>query len=411
MARITEEQQEQLIKILTNRIDEMNALYLQNIGEALKKIKELTPSEAHKLVQILKYGGSYEDIVNEMAKYSNLNIKDIDRIFSLYAKKDQEFYEQFYKYRKIPYIPYEENITLQRHTRALANIVKNEMYNFTRSNVLGYAMEGLDGRKKFFGLRETYNRVLDEALINVGQGKETFDSAMTKTLKELGGSGLRTIEYKDTGRSVRLDSAVSMHLKDRISELHNEQQMIFGEEFGADGVEISVHAFPAPDHEEAQGRQFTKKEYEKLQLGDVATDYKGRRITLDHDGKNGYRPISAMNCYHNPMPIILGVSKPLYSDKQLDQIIKENNEGFNYNGKHYTKYEGTQLQRRLERAIRQQKDIQILAKAEDNDNLILLSQKNITKLNQEYKKMSEIAGLQTSPRRTRVPGYKRKKVK
>ena len=416
---MTEEQAELLVERLVRRIEEANTYFLMKIGASVGKIRELTPTQAQQLVQILKYGGNYEEIVKEMAKYTGMNVKDIEDIFRTYAKKDQLFYEKFYKYRKKPFIPFDENPEIQRQTMALSRIAQKEMYNFTRKNVIGYAMTGLDGKKKFYGLRETYNKVLDEALLNVGQGKETFDSAMTKILKELGGSGLRTIEYKDTGYSMRLDSAVRMHLKGRLRELHNENQRIYGEEFGADGVEISVHENPAPDHQLAQGRQFSTvkpsknelSEWEKLQAGEEATDYTGVKVNLDHDGKNGYRPISEMNCYHYTFDIVLGVSKPEYSQEQLQQIINSNNEGFEYEGKHYTNYEGTQLQRNIERAIRKQKDVQILAKASGVDDLVNESQQRITQLTRKYRELSNISGLPTKLQRAKVSGYRRTKVK
>ena len=106
-----------------------------------------------------------------------------------------------------------------------------------------------------------------------------------------------------------------MHLKGRLRELHNENQLIIGEEIGADGVEISVHENPAPDHEKAQGRQFSNEEYQKLQAGQEATDYRGIKVNLDHDHKNGYRPISEMNCYHYVFSVILGVNEPEYNEK------------------------------------------------------------------------------------------------
>ena len=398
---ISEEQIELLVERLLNRIEEANTYFLMKMGSSIKKIRELTPTQAQQLVQILKYGGNYEDIIKEIAKYTNLNIKDIDDIFSNYAKKDQMFYEKFYKYKDIPYVPFDENTALQTQTMALSNIAKNEMYNFTRNNVLGYTING-----QFMNLRDTYNELLDTALLNVGQGKETFDSAMTRILKDIGGSGLRTIEYA-SGRSMRLDSAIRMHLKSRLRELHNENQKIIGEEFGADGVEISVHENPAIDHEKAQGRQFSNEEYEKLNNGLEATDYTGKKITLDHDHKNGYRPISELNCYHYIFSIILGVSEPEYSDKQLKEIIDSNNKGFEFEGKHYTNYEGTQLQRNLERAIREQKDTQILAKASGNNELVDESQQRITQLTHKYKELSDVSGLPTKAQRLRVSGYKR----
>lgn len=404
---ISEEQIDLLVERLIRRIEEANTYFLMKIGASIAKIKELTPSQAQQLVQILKYGGNYEDIIREISKYTDLNIKDIDEIFSKYAEKDREFYKKFYEYRNIPF---EESNALKTQKNTLTRVVKNEMYNFTRTNVLGYTIRDIQGKPQFLGLRETYNRVLDEALLNVGQGKETFDSAMSRILKDIGGSGLKTIEYA-SGRKMRLDSAIRMNLKSGLRELHNENQKIIGEEIGADGVEISVHENPAIDHEKAQGRQFSNEEYQKLNNGLEAKDYKGKIITLDHDHKNGYRPISELNCYHYIFSIVLGVSEPEYSDKQLQQIIDSNNEGFELDGKQYTMYEGTQLQRNLERAIREQKDIQILAKTSDNMELVNQAQQKITQLTNKYKELSDLSGLPTKVNRLRVSEYRRTKTK
>ena len=401
---IDERTAELLVERLIRRIEQANTYFLMKMGSSIKQIRNLTPSQAQELVQMLKYGGNYEDIIKEISKYTNLNVKDIDEIFSEYAKKDRLWSKQFYDYRNIPF---DESLALKRQKNALTELVKNEMYNFTRTNVLGYTIRDLRGRPQFLGLKETYNRVLDEALLNVGQGKETFDSAMTRIMKDIGGSGLKTVEF-ESGRSVRLDSAVRMQLKSRLRELHNEQQKIISKEIGADGIEISVHSNPAVDHEQAQGRQFSNEEYDKLNNGLEATDYTGKKITLDHDNKNGYRPISEMNCYHYIFSIILGVSKPQYNEEQLQQIINDNEKGFELDGKHYTNYEGQQLQRRIETEIRKQKDTQILAKASGNEELLYKSQDKIRMLTNKYKELSDVSGLPTKIQRLRVSQYRRK---
>lgn len=412
---ITERQVEQIIERLINRVEKTNAMFLKSIGYSLKELKNLTPSKAQQLIQILKYGGKYEDIIKEMSKITDLNIADIDDIFNNYAKKDQLFYEKFYKYRDVPFTPFEDNLILKRQTQALANMVKNEMYNFTRNNVLGYTIDG-----QFYNLRDTYNQLLDTAFMNISQGKETFDQAMTNIIKDIGGSGLKTLNY-ESGRNIRLDSAIRMQLDSRLSELHYENQKIIGDEIQADGVEITVHLNPAPDHADIQGRQFSidhydndgnfiSGEYEKLQNGETAKDYKGNNYTLDKNDRGSYRPIREMNCKHKEFTIVLGVDKPQYSDEQLKQIKEDNNKGFDFDGKHYTNYEGTQLQRELERKIREQKDTQILAKASDNKELIAGSQTKITQLTRKYKELSKTSGLPTKMDRLRVSGYKRKKV-
>ena len=407
---INEKEIDKIIERLIKRIEDANEYFLMQIGSSLKKIRDLKPADAQKLIQILKYGGKYDEIIKKISKYTDMNVKDIKAIFEAYSKRDLMFAEKFYKYRNIPFKKYTENIALQNQTIALRRMVEKEVYNFSRTNILGYTIKDLRGNVQFLGLKETYNKVLDEALLNVGQGKESFDTALVNILKEIGGSGLKTIEYA-SGRSMRLDSAIRMHLQGRLRELHNENQKLFGKEFDADGIEISVHENPAPDHASSQGRQFSKKEFDKLQAGKTAIDYKGISHNLDHDNKNGYRPISEMNCYHYVFSIVLGVSEPEYTDKELQEIIDRNEQGFEYEGKHYTMYEGTQLQRALERKIREQKDIQILGRASNNTEIIDDAQKQIKILTNKYNEVNKISGLPKKMDRLRVPNYRRVAIK
>lgn len=405
---------EETIELLTerflNRINKANEFFLIKIGESVKKIRGLTPTQAHQLIQILKYGGNYEEIVNEILRLTNLNIQDIDAIFNEMAKKDYAFAEQFYKYRGVEYVPYSENKALIRQVNALASITKQEMFNYARATNLGYSIKDLQGNIKFVGLKETYDRILDTAVLNVGTGVDTFDNAMSKIMKDIGGSGLKTVDYA-SGRSIRLDSAARMHLKGALRTLHNEVQKQVGEEFDFDGYEISVHSNPAVDHEKTQGRQFSIEEYEKLNNGLEAKDFTGKTFTLDHDHKNGFRPISTMNCYHYVFSIVLGVNKPEYSEEQLQKIIDDNDKGAIIDSKHYTNYEITQLQRSFERKIRKQKDIQILAKASGNKELVKESQDRITQLTNKYKEISKISGLPTRMDRLKVAKYRRVSAK
>ena len=392
---------EQLVERLTNRIEKANIYFLNSIGESIKKIGKLSPSKAHQLIQTLKYGGNYEKIIKEISKETGMNVKDIDKIFEEYAKKDQSFYEKFYKYRNIPFVEYANNPALIKQTRALANISKGIMSNFAKTSAIGYTIRDLKGNIKFMGLKETYYTLLDQALLNVGQGKETFDQGMRRILKELGNSGLRTLDY-ESGRSVRLDSAVRMHLKSSLRNLHNENQKLFGEEFDSDGVEISVHENPAPDHEDAQGRQFSNKEFTKLQEYGMAKDVNGTTINMHRDSKTiDFRPISELNCYHYVFAIVIGASKPNYTDEQLEDIKKRNKKGFVIGDKHYTMYQGTQMQRQLETEIRKQRDILVLAKSSDNKALIGETNEKITKYKMYYKELSDLSGLKPKMKRLR----------
>ena len=396
---------DKLVERLVDRIEEGNTYTLQKIGESIKKIGTLSPSKAQELGQILKYGGNFDKIVEKLAKITDLNVKDIYEIFEEVAKNDYAFAKQFYDYKGVKYIPYEQNIALQNQVKALARITANEYVNF--SNTLAFTKR-VNGRVVYTDLARTYQDTLDKAILSVAQGKSTFDEQMYSTIKELASSGVKTVDYAN-GRSVRLDSSVRQHLKGALRNLHNETQAIFGEEFGSDGVEISVHINPAPDHAEVQGRQFSKEEFEKFQNDQDAVDYTGKLFTKEHDGKDR-RSISEYNCYHYTFDIVLGVSKPNYSEEELQKIIDDNNKGFELDGKHYSLYDGEQLLRKIELELRKSKDMQIMGRASGNKQIIEEAQTRITQLTSKYRDVLKASGLKSKLERARVPNYRRVSV-
>ena len=396
-----------LIERYVERVYKMNTIFLKGVGESIRKIRTLTPTQAHQLVEILKYGGSYDEIVKKISKQTNLSIQEIDEIFAEVAKMDLDFAEQFYKYRNIPFKEYEKNETLKRHVQSLARIAKEEFFNFANSSAIGYSIRDSEGNILKLGLRETYERILDEAVLNVSRGVTTFDDNMSKILKSLGRSGLKYLDY-ESGRSIRLDSMVRQHMNNAIRNLHNEIELDFGKEFDSDGVEISVHQQPAPDHMYVQGRQFSNEEFEKFQTNQDCVSYDGISFpAISEETGRDRRSISEYNCRHYIYSIVLGVSQPNFTEKALQNIIDKNEKGFELDGVHYTGYEGTQLQRKLEREIRTQKDLQILGRSSRNKEMILDAQEKISQLTYKYKELSDISGLKTRMDRLRVGGYKR----
>lgn len=380
--------EEKLADRIVNRINETNTFILQQIGENIKKISTIIPSHAYQLEQMLKYGGSYEEIARKLAKISGQNIQDIYKMFEEIAKGDKQFAKQFYKYRGIDFIPYSKDIVLQNQVNAFAEITAMQYINFSNTTTIGYLFEDLNGNKMFKNIQQTYHETIDRAILSMAQGKESFHTVMRNTLKRLGRSGL--VVY-DSGVTRRLDSAVRMNILGGLRDLNNTLSMNFGQEYGSDGVEITVHENSAPDHADAQGRQFSLEEYRKLQEEGIAKDITGRTISL-YNGNN-FRPISEYNCYHEFLNIVIGVSKPQYTEEQLKKIKEDNEKGFEYEGKHYTNYEGTQLQRKIETEIRRQRDTKTLAKASGDDELKNECQDKIDLLTSKYKDLCNISGL------------------
>ena len=404
---INEELQEKLLSIFDKRFQDYNTKVLEELGNVIKQFKDLTPSQAHSLAQQLKYNTTVKYLLNELSKISGLSVDDLKKILERVAKENINFADTYYKAQGLDTPIYEQNKSLQRLVNSVYNITGKEFKNIAKST--GFRLLDNNGKPLLLDIDKTYKEVIDRCVVAISQGKETYQQSMRSTLRQLSDSGVRRIEY-ESGYSRRLDTSVRQNILDGMRQVANESQKIFGKEFDSDGVEISVHLNPAPDHELVQGRQFSNEEFENFQNDRKAIDYTGMVFEPEFEGHDR-RSISEYNCYHYIFSIVLGVSKPQYNNEQLQEIIDNKNKTFEFDGKTYNMYEGTQLQRKIETAIRQAKDTQILAKASGDDDLVLQSQTRITQLTTKYKQLCNTSGLPNKlSTRASVSGYKRTKV-
>ena len=401
---INEQLQEKLLEVFDKRFQDYNTKVLEELGNVIKQFKDLTPSQAYALGQQLKYNTTIKDLLNELSKISGMSVEDLKKVLERVAKENIGFADVYYKSRGLETPIYSENKTLQRLVNSVYKVAGEEFKNISKTT--GFRLLDNNGNSLLLDIDKTYKEVIDRCVVSISQGKETYQQAMRSTLKQLSSSGVRKLEF-ESGYSRRLDSSVRMNILDSIRQVSNESQQLFGEEFGADMVEISTHEHPASDHL-MQGRQFLIEEYNKLQNGENAKDLQGKIWNLDHNKDGNFRPISTMSCYHYVFSGIAGVSKPQYSNEQLQKIIDDNNKGAELDGKHYTTYELSQIMRQLETKIREQKDLQILARSSDDKDLILQAQTKITQLTNKYKQVVKIIGLPNQlSTRASVSGYRR----
>ena len=431
---INEELQEKLLSVFDKRFENYNTKVLEKLGNVIKQFKDLTPSQAYSLAQQLKYNTTVKDLLNELSKISGLSVKDLKVILEKVAKENIGFADVYYKSRGLETPIYSENRALQRLVSSVYNISGAEFKNIAKST--GFRLLGDNGEPLLLDIDETYKYVIDKCVVAISQGKETYQQAMRSTLKQLSSSGVRKIEY-ESGYSRRIDSSVRMNVMDAIREVSNQSQMLFGEEFGYNAIEVSHHSNSAPDHSnndiengkfDIDGHQFVKldilkeqikngieKEITLKDIDDVnhRVKCKGKwYYDFDYINNNLNRPVSTMSCYHYIFSVVLGVSRPQFTDKQLEEDKKKNNDGFEFEGKHYTFYDGEQLLNRIALEIRKNKDTQIMAKSSGDDDLILSSQTKITQLTTKYRQVVKVSGLPNKlATKGWVPGYKRTSVK
>lgn len=386
---------ELLLERFYQRYNKYNTKVLEKLGEAIKKFDGVSPSAAHKIAQELKYGADIDDLMADLSKLSGKSIKDIEEAFDLVAEENVAFAEVYAKAKNKEFVNYKDNEELKNLVKGIAGETNATFKNISNSKAIGFVLKDENGNKIFKNLKQTYNDLIDEAVFNVTTGVSDYQSAMRGVIKQLANSGVKIHEEKvdyPSGYNLRIDSAVRQNVLTGIRQVNITTQKIVGRQFGADGVEISAHSPCAEDHLFIQGKQYSNSEFKKL------------NASLE-------RPIGEYNCRHFVFSIVLGVNQPSYSDKMLNQMNRESQSIIEYEGKKYTAYEATQVQRKFETEIRKQKDQQIIARASGNKALVGQSQNKISQLTSKYNDFSNKAGLDTYKNRLSVSGYKRINVK
>ena len=377
------------------------------IGSRIGAIGQVSPTDAHRLAQLAQYGADIELIANELARISEKNVQDIYDIFETVAKDNDEFSSRFFDAAGKTHIPYADNVTLQRYVESLAKQTAQAYVNMSATTA--FLRYNAAGEKVLTSLSQTYQEIIDEAITAAATSVTDYQSAMRKAIRDLADSGLRTkyrplegaagkaVDYA-TGYSRRLDTAVRQNVLWGLKQCNQGVSDFVGRQFGADGYEISYHSNPRPSHADMGGRQYAAG--------------RGRTVNGTY-----YPPFSSVegllgdyNCYHFKFSILLGVSAPTYSKKQLAAFKAHDAKKIEFEGKTYTRYEATQVQRQLETAARHAKDRQIIAKAAGDDTLMRTEQGKVDAITRKYAQFSKAAGLPVYKERMAVSGYRKVKT-
>ena len=372
---LNEDEINALADIFQDRFDKANRKILEYIGLRLKEIGELTPSQARKIQQMYKYGEDLDTITQYLAEVSRQSIDDIEALYEKVAEEGYDWSKPFYEAKGIKQIPFKENKDVRRIIKAMCAVTGKSLKNISRTTAIGVNTAG-----GFKPVGSFYRETIDSAITAVITGTDDYNSTIRRAVKELGSGGLK-IQY-ESGYRRRLDSAVRQNVLDGVRYVTHEIAVKNGEEFGADGYEISAHSACAPDHLPYQGRQYSKKEYEAIQ-------------------ESLARPIGQWNCGHTAFPIVLGVSHRAYTDKELKAFEQNSNEKITIEGREYTRYECTQLQRQLETKLRYAREEKALYKAVGDKELVNGATEKIRLLSNKYADVSRTAELPMRAERTR----------
>lgn len=382
---LSEKELEEAIRKITDRLDEVNRLYVKKIATQIKTIGELNQSSINRLLVMQDMGKDIAEINLQLRLATNLNVKDLLR---LYQKALTETYT-------------DKRFSAFLQENPLPEPSRERLNNFAR-NVSAQTARTMINISNTTAVSTQYQKAIDKAVVAVSSGLADYKSATRDVIKDIGYNGLQV--YYDSGYHRRLDTAVRQNIIDGVNQINQNASLMMGEELGFDAVEISAHLHSAPDHEPVQGRVFLKSEFEKMQAGQDFRDVDGRNYT-------GFRrPIGEWNCMHIAMGFSTAHSVRRYSEEQLRAWAEANQAGCEIRGKHMTIYGAGQYMRTLETEIRREKDAANAARLAEDDTLRRSCQERINALSRRYYDVAKAAGLKANGDRLTVQGFKAVKL-
>lgn len=377
---LTPEQLQNLPQELTDLYDQLSEFILRDIARRIAKGAEITDTAEYQLYRAKSLGLSTDEIAAKIAEINGSSASEINRLIREAAAQSDEFDRKMLGVDKGAAVPLEENAQLQKLISAQIAETAGKCENLT--NTMGFADHDFLGRVYYLSMTDMYRREMDSAHMKVVTGVTDYMTAIRQACNKLAASGVRTIDY-ESGRSDRIEVAARRTLLTSVAHVTHRISEQNGEELGADGWEMSAHSGSRPSHAVYQGRQYTQEQYERI-----------------------IKPlISEPNCRHDVFPIILGVSEPVYTEEELQNIDQP---PFTYEGRTYTAYEASQQMRKMERAMRKQKDRCIVADAAGDKEGFTTASIKLRRQKDIYEDFAKAADSYTQYERTYVAGYDRR---
>ena len=377
---------------------------MNDIIRRIAETGEITRTADWQLNRLYNMGADKTDIRKHIQEALNLSDTEIEQLYSDTLKEGYLRDESLYQAVGQEFIPFEENMALQQLIEATKQQTAKQLKNITRT--MGFAVKQPNGRKTFKTVDDYFKDTMDNAFMHVLNGTFDYNSIIRKVTDEMTRSGVRSINY-DSGISTRIDVAARRAILTGVNQVTSKINSDNMQKLDTEFVETSWHSTARPTHQVWQGRVFywdrANPNAEKIEAGVLYKSFIGETGYGEVDGFCG------ANCRHTFYPFIPGISVRTYTDEQLEELNRQENEKKEYNGKEYNKYEATQYQRRLETSMRKyRQDISLLKQsglADDSDEVIAAKCKYQT-LSKKYSDFSEKMGLREHRDRVNVDGLK-----
>jgi hypothetical protein len=303
---------------------------LQDVARRIGKMDKVTPTANWQLWRYQQTEALRNDVVKLLAKYTGKSETAIRKLLLQAATEAMEREDAIYYHYDMEPPPFEENAALNNLLDAGARQTCGTWQNLTATtaNTVTGAFE----------------RTLDAAWLKVSTGAFDYKTAVKQAVDSLA-DDMPMVTYP-SGHKDSIEVAARRAVLTGVNQTTGKLQVARMDEMGCEFVETTAHGGARPSHAEWQGRRFHRG---------GAVDYKGRHYP-DFEAATGYGTgagLCGWNCRHQFFACFpeLG-DPPQWTQEQLQELNARNIE---WNGKKYTAYEISQMQRARERNVRRWK--------------------------------------------------------
>lgn len=267
-------------------------------------------------------GFLYQDIIRLVAEYNNTTVEEVNRIFYEAGEKSLKFDDQIYKENGLNPVPLKQSESIKQTMNA--TIIR------TAGNLQNLCMTTASTAQSQF-----YNAI-NMAYMETSTGVKSYTQAIVDEIKKISKQGA-VIEYP-SGAKRSLESAIRTNVVTAVNQNCGKLQELRADEVGCDLMELSAYSGARPEHAKWQGKIVSRS---------------GKRgyLSLRDIGYGEVTGFKGVNCHHDWYPYFEGSTRT-YTNKQLKDW---QNEKVTYNGQQISVYDATQIQRKIERQIRQDK--------------------------------------------------------
>lgn len=358
---------------------------LEEICSRLKAADELNEVTVQDIQALRSHGIDLKSIEEAISKTAGISKQKLNSLLNDVVERNQKYYTEVID---LAHVTQPETLV----DAATVDAIKRQTHDTFRN--LTASMGFLVGNTMLKPAR-AYQWALDNAEMQIQSGAISYNQAIANVVRQLADSGIRVVDY-ESGHRDSIDVAARRAVMTGVNQICAKYTEQSAEYLDTPYFEVSAHAgardipgkSPWSSHKAWQGLVYSTRSndiypsiYDVCGLGAV-------------DGLEG------ANCRHRRNVWVEGVSERTYTDEQLAHI--DDDLGCEFDGKKYTAYEATQMQRRVERQIIKQKRLVTAYKASEQKDEYYAAKAKLARLNAKYKAFSEAAGLPLQWERTRV---------